>query len=382
MLGFDRFIPAEYMYEEERTPNNWLKDACLTDIITDTLSASEERDFIYTITVQSHGRYPEEEVLDNPSIHVTACPETISRNALEYYVNEVNEVDSFVEDLVSSLSSLEEPVVLVLYGDHLPALGFDEEDLSLPDLYRTEYVIWNNFGDNIPDQELSSNEITGYLLRRYGLAGGILPLAHAAVSGDETKDALLEMLEYDMLYGEGYIFEYMEEKPALSALSCSMENGKTRGYQATDLDIGYLPIPVERAENEDGILTVYGNNFNTSSVILVDGEYQETEYLNRQTLRLKEPIKNPENITLISVGQFDENHKQIGEASNSLPLFFERILPAAILLPFSGFLIILSLSRDQDSLYSSASSTSSTSSSPSSYSSEESSVVLSAASSV
>lgn len=33
---------------------------------------------------------------------------------------------------------------MVLYGDHLPALALDEDDLSEGNLYQTEYVIWTN----------------------------------------------------------------------------------------------------------------------------------------------------------------------------------------------------------------------------------------------
>ena len=315
MLGFDQFIPAEYLYEEDRTPNNWMKDKVLTDVITDTLSSTEGRDFIYTITVQSHGRYPQELVLDDPAVSVLSCPEHLSKNALEYYASEISEVDAFVGALTDALESFSEPTVLVLYGDHLPALGFGLSDINLPDLYKTEYVIWNNFGDNIPDQELAADEITGYLLRRYSLAGGILPIVHGLTAGETRMDEMLCLLEYDMLYGDGYVFSDLDTLPGENYPD---EKGRCRRYRSTDLKIGYKPISVTGCEmNEDGILTVYGENFNESSAIMADGVWLETEYINHQTLRLCEPLKQ-ENPT-ITVGQFDENGKQLGEAAGPLP---------------------------------------------------------------
>lgn len=63
------FTSAEYMSEEEdKNPLGWTKDEVLTDEIIKCLDSTEESDYIYTISTQGHGAYPEEQLIDDPEI--------------------------------------------------------------------------------------------------------------------------------------------------------------------------------------------------------------------------------------------------------------------------------------------------------------------------
>ena len=55
-LGFDTFTSSEYMLINERTPLGWAKDTFLIEPILDLLTSTENQDFIYTISVQGHGK--------------------------------------------------------------------------------------------------------------------------------------------------------------------------------------------------------------------------------------------------------------------------------------------------------------------------------------
>ena len=44
------------------------------------------------------------------------------------------------KELTTKLADYPEPVVLVMYGDHLPTMGLKVEDLENRYLYQTEYV--------------------------------------------------------------------------------------------------------------------------------------------------------------------------------------------------------------------------------------------------
>lgn len=88
-LGFDTFTSAEYMpEEEEKNPLGWTKDEVLTDEIIKCLDSTEEPDYVYTISVQGHGGYPEESMLDDPEITVTGAATENQNNQWEYYCNE------------------------------------------------------------------------------------------------------------------------------------------------------------------------------------------------------------------------------------------------------------------------------------------------------
>ena len=72
------------MPKVQLTPKNWAKDAILTSQIGKALDATPDQpDLVFTVSVQGHGKYPTEQVLENPAITVTACPEGTNRNALE-----------------------------------------------------------------------------------------------------------------------------------------------------------------------------------------------------------------------------------------------------------------------------------------------------------
>ena len=46
-----------------RSPKNWARDNVLTSQILDAMKSTKSADYIYTISVQGHGKYPTEEII-------------------------------------------------------------------------------------------------------------------------------------------------------------------------------------------------------------------------------------------------------------------------------------------------------------------------------
>ena len=87
-LGFDTYTSEEYMPDiSDTTPMGWVKDYILTDEIFKAMESTEEPDYVYTISVQGHGDYPTEPVLDDPEITVTGAQSQEKNYQWEYYVN-------------------------------------------------------------------------------------------------------------------------------------------------------------------------------------------------------------------------------------------------------------------------------------------------------
>ena len=62
-------------------------------------------DYIYTISVQGHGKYPTEQVIENPASHGDAVPDSEEQRwTYEYYANQVYEMDLFVKELTDTLA--------------------------------------------------------------------------------------------------------------------------------------------------------------------------------------------------------------------------------------------------------------------------------------
>ena len=136
-MGFDHYTSKEFMNILKTTPKGWATDDILVPNIMESLDTTDGTDFVCTISVQGHGDYPTEPTLENPEIKVTGVEDEGKRNAWEYYVNEVHEMDKFVGQLIDAIEQRGEPTVLVFYGDHLPTLGLEAKDLKGKYLYNT-----------------------------------------------------------------------------------------------------------------------------------------------------------------------------------------------------------------------------------------------------
>ncbi len=82
-FGFDSFSSIEYMNDVEYSPTGWAKDSILIPEITKALEATAEPDFVFAVSVQPHGKYPDERILENPVIIpkvVSPLPEMINED--------------------------------------------------------------------------------------------------------------------------------------------------------------------------------------------------------------------------------------------------------------------------------------------------------------
>ena len=287
-LGFDTFTCLEYMNNVVKTPKNWAKDTILTENIIDALNSSEGPDYIYTISVQGHGKYPEEQVIEDPVIEVTEAPDEEAKWSYEYYANQVYEMDIFVKELTAALEDYDEDVVLVMYGDHLPALDMKEENLTTGDLYKTQYVIWSNFGLEKQDKDVCAYEITSHLLKRFGITAGLLNKYHQNYEDSKNYLGNLEALSYDILYGKNYIY------------------GGSKPYEPTDLKMGIRDIKIENIVKIGDKYYIKGQNFTEYSKISLDGEVLKTVYLGPTILALNEEV-DPARVSDMKVSQVEKN---------------------------------------------------------------------------
>lgn len=276
-LGFDYFVSSEYMENLSYNPIGWAKDKVLTGQIQHILKATSEPDLIYTITVQDHGKYPTE-LLENPHIKVSGfAPEDEGRqNAFTYYVNQCHETDAFLGSLIATLNAFEEPVVLVLYGDHLPNLDITEEELASGNLFQTEYVIWSN-KKMLEDYELSKKnenlyayQLSAHVLKLFGMNNGLLTKFHQMYHNYDNYKSNLKILQYDMLYGKKEVYDGLSP------------------YEPTDLQMGFDPIRITDVSSVGGSVYVMGKNFTESSFVFIDGKKQDTVFLNENTLMVSD----------------------------------------------------------------------------------------------
>ncbi len=285
-LGFDSFTSIEYMQQIEWNPNGWAKDDALVNEVMKVLDSSEDSQFVFGITVQSHGKYEGVHTEGKQPITVYEAPGP-GEETYQYYVNQIYEVDQMLGRLVSELKRRKKPTVLVLYGDHLPSLELRDEDFNGRDLYQTEYVIWNNYGLKEEDQDLASYQLYSEVLDQAGIHQGILTGYHQKADWEsETYREDLKLIEYDILYGEKYLYNGMEY------------------YEPTNLQMGTKPVQItdvntwKDAEKADKLRSweiaggrdtskgylVTGRNFTPYCHLIWNGHMLETVWIDDEHL--------------------------------------------------------------------------------------------------
>ncbi len=294
-LGFNTFTSVEYMNNVSFTPTNWCKDRVLTGEIMEIMKSTDERDFMHVISVEGHGAYPTDRVFKKPYTEVTADDED-TKWKYEYYLNECHEMDTFIGDLIDKIEKSGEPTVMIIYGDHIPALDVKEENYKQKDLYRTRYVIWDNIGLPKNDRNIYSYESGAMLLEDAGLGHEGIIFDYQQ-SNDRKKDkatylADQEALAYDMLYGKQYA--YGGEEP----------------YEPVKMKMGHKSIEIKDLVKIGDRYYIRGENFTERSIISIDGKQLSTVYLSPTLLALNETI-DPQDVDKLEVSQVDKSKETI-----------------------------------------------------------------------
>lgn len=289
-LGFDTFTSLEYMNSVSKTPKNWAKDGVLTEEILAALESTDNEDFVYTISVQGHGQYPTEKVIEDPTVTVSGITAESDVNAFEYYLQQIHEMDRFIGDLTKALKKFDEPTVLVIYGDHLPGLPISGSDLENRNVYQTQYVIWSNFGLKKKDKDLYAYQLGAEVFNRIGVHEGALTKYHQDHQKDAGYLANLKALQYDMLYGKDYIF------------------GGANPYKPADMKMGVKDIKVDQVVKVGSKYYIKGQNFTSFSKISLNGEVLDTIFLGPSVLGLLEEVK-PEDVSKMKVSQVEKNNE-------------------------------------------------------------------------
>ena len=282
-MGFDTFTSKEFMNVLQTTENGWAKDEILTQHIT------KQEDFVFTVSVQGHGNYPETQVIENPKIKVEGIEDEALKNKWEYYVNQVYEMDQFVGDLIKAVEERNEPSVVVFYGDHLPTMGLKAEDLKSRYLYNTNYVIWDNIGLQKHDKNIPAYQLMSEVLNRLDIHSGTVFNYHQQRKGTKNYLSDLELLQYDILYGKQYVY-----------------NGKapiTEGHMVMGIRNVSLSSIVPQLNSG---YSLYGENFTKYSRVYVNGEKQKSSFLNNTRINLSETeLKDGDVIQVGQVGSSD-----------------------------------------------------------------------------
>lgn len=289
VMGFDTFTSKELMDIQTYTPNgSWATDDILVNETLKTLDATPDQpDFTYTITVGTHGDYPKEPVIDNPPFMVSGLEDEGLTNSWTYYVNQLNEIDQFMADLIEQANARGEDTIIVFFGDHLPTMGLTDEDMLSGDIYKTNYVTWNNMGLPKEDVDLYSYQLLSNITDSLGIHEGTILNYHQTQMDSTVYLEGLEQLQYDILYGKRYCYNGEDFSPA------------------KDIVMGIDEVTIsdvhDSADMEQVVIT--GENFTKWSKVYINDKKVSTTYISSSLLSInKASVSDGDSIVVNQVG--------------------------------------------------------------------------------
>ncbi len=237
LFDFDKFIGEEDFVNPEKR-GVYIADIEMSKRILNEINQTSEPAFIYAITMQNHSAYNKESKYES-SIKVNGTISELAKESLEIYSQGVHDADSALKYL---LENINEPTIVVFFGDHLPNLGsavYDEleirgnspleQDLKLKE---TPLLIWDNFSNRsqenigvispgfiIPEvfkrANLEMPKFYGFLdyFRRYypGNSKSVDVDSNGQLSKGvkNNLEPIYQAIQYDLLFGKKFSEAYL-----------------------------------------------------------------------------------------------------------------------------------------------------------------------------
>jgi hypothetical protein len=143
-FGFDAFVHDRTMHRPRRIGHDgYISDRSAFSEALRRLTAEDDPVFLNVVTMQNHmpygGRY------DDP-LDVTG-PDGRRMSDIGQYARGLSYTDRALRGFLDGLGHLDEPTVVVFYGDHLPGVYPDSvfEDNTARTLHQTPFLVWANF---------------------------------------------------------------------------------------------------------------------------------------------------------------------------------------------------------------------------------------------
>lgn len=293
-LGFNTFVPSEYMNGIERNILTWEKSDVFTDEVFSAFSSTPDQDFVFIVTSLCHGKYPADYTKSRIKVESDGTLAN-STNELEFFAEQLNDEDKWLGDFLTKLQAHPEPTIVVIYGDHMPALDSPEEIFSNEEIYQTEYVIWTNYETQKNDKELYTYNLMATALEQVGIHNGHFTQLHQyAAKNNLDCSAELKNLQYDVTSGKKYLYGDDEKSP----------------YIPTDMKLGIKDILIEDIEIKGSKATITGKNFTPSSVVCTNSGVVKTTFVDESTLSVR--ASDIENGTEIRIAQRADNLTILG----------------------------------------------------------------------
>ncbi|MCD7843548.1 MAG: LTA synthase family protein [Clostridiales bacterium] len=177
---YNKFGADTQLYNTDVTDPSYVRgyisDSCDFEVLESITSAEEgDKQFIFNVTMQNHGGYKQTWYNLSRDVLLTGSLTGVSDYA-EQYLALMRETDRALEELIEYYSSVDEPTLIVFFGDHQGQLsnwfyeklyGKELDDRTIAEVeqqYVVPFFIWANYDiDEAQDVMISTNYLGALL---------------------------------------------------------------------------------------------------------------------------------------------------------------------------------------------------------------------------
>lgn len=222
-MGFDDFISKEdfFLTQDDFLADNLVRDEAFANMILKLLENTEEPVFLFGASLEGHspydGKYDTTEVIASSEQYSSDAMKELSK-----YGQAVYNFDQQMGRIIDYFETSKKPVLIYVYGDHLPPVLVNSEDGYLNDdylKYSTPLYAYSNYCDtSIEEEYISLSQVAPEILRKSGIDYRAYydyiyqlrkkyPITHKnMISNTDTKELkTYEKLQWDLLQGQRYL---------------------------------------------------------------------------------------------------------------------------------------------------------------------------------
>lgn len=183
LLGFEKFISIDDFINPS-TLRDKITDECdfdkIIEIYEETRKQSDNPFFMFNVTMQNHGGY----INTDPNFEQKIMIENQDYydEEAQTYLSLVKYTDEAVEKLIDYFKNIDEPTVIVFFGDHQPGLSkswyknlFGKKQSNLTDeelmaKYQVPFFAWANYDiQEESGDKVSMNYLSAYIFDKLGI---------------------------------------------------------------------------------------------------------------------------------------------------------------------------------------------------------------------
>ena len=152
-MGFNNFLGEDDLISADRLSENaYVSDQSVVNEIVDKLKNTDSPMFIHTVTMQNH--LPIEEGKHGKNSITVEGLTGEAKEHMEIYAEGIKQSSIATRNLIDALEQMDEPTVVIFFGDHLPSFksdvyeqaGYDKDSFDNERLkWQTPLFIYSNF---------------------------------------------------------------------------------------------------------------------------------------------------------------------------------------------------------------------------------------------